>query len=504
MLINNIHLNEISSPNQIIKARVELYKGSTLEKTCTCNDVLSKFTVEKTGEGKFFGYGICSKLNAELIDLEREINISKENTTQIAFGVNDDYLYPFPTFYIDSVKRDETSNLLTIDAYDILYKAANHKVGELALQAPYTIRAFAEACASLLGVQMVVIDVNDDCFNTLFEEGVNFEGTETIRNALNAVAEVTQTIYYIDNNDKLTFKRLNVKDNALLTISKEQYIDLTNGGVQVLSKITHATELGDNISSVPTVEGVTQYVRNNPFWDLRDDTAELINKAQTAVGGTSINQFECNWIGNYLLEIGDKIGLIAEDDSTITSYVLNDTITYDGTLLQLTKWQYDENEAETASNPTSIGETISQTYARVDKANKQITLLVNEVNVNKSATDAELKTIKEKQTSITQTANDISLRVTSIEDDGVKRVDTGTGFTFNEEGLRINKDNSGIENLIDNTGMYVKQDGTAVLSANTEGVKAKDLHAVTYLWIGSHSRFEDYEGGRTGCFWIGE
>ena len=41
-----------------------------------------------------------------------------------------------------------------------------------------------------------------------------------------------------------------------------------------------------------------------------------------------------------------------------------------------------------------------------------------------------------------------------------------------------------------------------VLTANNIGVDAKNLHATTYLIIGSNSRFEDY-GSRTGCFWIG-
>jgi len=38
------------------------------------------------------------------------------------------------------------------------------------------------------------------------------------------------------------------------------------------------------------------------------------------------------------------------------------------------------------------------------------------------------------------------------------------------------------------------------------GVGAVNLHAKTYLIIGSYSRFEDYKansGKRTGCFWIG-
>ena len=504
MLINNVHLTELNSPNQTIKARVEFYKGSTLEKICNCGETLNDFTVEKTGEGKFFGFGICQKFSTVVFDVERELNITSDHTVEASFGVNSNFVYPFPNFYITEVERDEASNTLTITAYDALYRATNHTVSELSLSAPYTIKAFVAACAALLQIPLNIDESLSDSFDLVFESGANFDGTENIRKALNAAAEATQTIYYIDSNWDMVFKRLDTSGDPALTIQKTEYLELANGGACVLSNIVHTTELDDSVSAIASEaveDGVTQYIRDNPFWDLRDDIGTLLDNAQAVVGGTSIHQFECNWVGNYLLEIGDKIALITQDDNEIVSYVLDDTITFDGTLLQSTKWTYGDNSAETTDNPASLGEALNKTFARVDKVDKKITLLVNET---KNTIESDIQTIKENQTTLTQTATDISIRVESIETTGVTKVDTGTGFTFNEEGLRINKDNSGIENLLDNTGMYVKQDGTEVLSVNEEGVKAKDLHAVTYLWIGSHSRFEDYEGGRTGCFWIGK
>lgn len=507
MLINNIHLDELNSPNQTIRARVEIHKGSTLERICTCNDILSQFSVERIGEGKFFGYGICQKLKVDLIDLERELDITDKYTLEATFGVSGDFIYPFPVFHVREVSRDESSNLLSITAYDYLYEAVNHTVSELGLVAPYTIKVFAAACAALLGLPFAVENVDDNSFDTVFEDGANFSGNETIRDALNAIAEATQTIYYINSDWELIFRRLDKNGDSLLTIDKNKYITLKNNGSQVLGKVVHATDLGDNVEvaePAAIAEGVTQYVRDNPFWSLREDIGTLVESAQAAIGGISINEFNCDWLGNYLLEIGDKIAFTAEDNSIFTSYLSDDVITFNGTLSQLTKWEYEKNDNETAANPSSLGDALNQTFARVDKANKRIQLLVNEVNVTKSATDNEIQIIKENQTTFTQTAEDITLRVESIETTGATKVKTGTGFTFDEQGLRINRDNSGVENLVDNTGMYVKQDGTEVLSANEKGVKAKDLHAVTYLWIGSHSRFEDYEGNRTGCFWIGK
>ena len=60
-----------------------------------------------------------------------------------------------------------------------------------------------------------------------------------------------------------------------------------------------------------------------------------------------------------------------------------------------------------------------------------------------------------------------------------------------------------METQITEDGMVVYRNEDAVLTANNVGVDAVNLHATTYLIIGENSRFEDYGGSRTGCFWIG-
>lgn len=598
MLVNDTHLTELNSPNQTIKARVEFYKGSTLEKVCNCSDMLSEFTVEKTGEGKFFGFGICQKLRTVLFDIDRELNVTKEHTVEASFGVNNEFVYPFPNFYIDTVERDETSNQLNITAYDALYRATNHTVSELDLQAPYTIREFVMACASLLDIPLVIDEVASDSFDLYFEGGANYDGTENIRSAFNDIAEATQTIYYIDNHWDLLFKRIDTSGEPVVTVGKDQYFELANVGACVLSNITHTTELGDSVSSIvgeATENGVTQYIRDNPFWELREDIGTLLDNAQALVGGTSMHQFECTWMGNYLLEIGDKIALVTDDDSEIVSYVLDDTVVFDGALSQVLRWVYDDNSAETAENPTTLGAALNKTYARVDKVNKKIELVVSDTTANSEkissleiTTDGIKGTVSEVQTevdglttrvdtaetTITQNSEAIELRATKTEveevdgrvvsntsniaalqvdaegigaqvssmettmnnsidsingsletltktveakmtseqvslaiktelDNGVDKVTTSTGYTFDADGLTVSKSGSEMTTQITEDGMTVYRDNSAVLVANNQGVNAQNLHATTYLMVGGRSRFENYEDDRTGCFWIG-
>ena len=98
----------------------------------------------------------------------------------------------------------------------------------------------------------------------------------------------------------------------------------------------------------------------------------------------------------------------------------------------------------------------------------------------------------------------MQLQISTALQNGVECVETSTGFTFNESGLLIEKSNSEISTQITEDGMRVMRDGENVLIADNQGVQATNLHATTYLIIGTNSRFEDYDSNRTGCFWIGE
>ena len=370
-------------------------------------------------------------------------------------------------------------------------------------------------------------------FDTAYPEGANFEGTETLFNVLTAAAEATQTVYYVNGNDDLVFKRLDHGGDAIKTIDKSRYITLDSGANRRLQTVCHATELGDNVSASMTEIGTTQYVRDNPFWDLRDDIDTLVNNALAAVGGMTINQFECEWRGDFSLEPGDKIALVTKDNKKANSYLLNDTITYDGGLVEKTEWSYSEQESAT-SNPTSLGEALKQTFARVDKANKQIELLTTETTTNTNAisslqlnTSSILASVQNIETSTQEglnsvhndvneltkkveasiTAEDVQIQIQSELSNGVSAVKTTTGFTFDETGLTIAKSESEMKTNIDEDGMSVFRGDDEVLTADNTGVIAYNLKARTYLIIGETSRFEDFtENGeeRTGCFWIGE
>ena len=520
----------INSPAREIGARVELYEGSTPLDLFTYKDALKEFSVERMGEdGKFFGFGVCQELKVKLTDKDRKITITKNNYLEVEFGVGCEYIYPYPLFRVDEITRDENNNDITIVAYDPIYDSAGLTLADIEIKT-YSIRNYAIACAAAMGVPLNFINIENEVLDRVYPGGANLVGTENLREIMNSIAEATQSIYYIDHQWQLTFKRLARDAEPVLVIDKPKYFTLKNKTDRTLTTIVHATELGDNVYASLSGAGVTQYVRNNPFWDLRNDIGEIVDNALAAIGGLTINQFDLSWRGNFALEIGDKISMTTKDDEIVYGYVLNDTIEYNGGLREKTTWEFTDNDAETEANPTSLGAAIKNTYARVDKTNQRIDLVVSDVaetkeNIAAIALQADNITasVSSLQTSVNDsvsgindeittlrnsvetkmTAQDVSIQIREELSSGVESITTTTGYVFDKEGLTISKSGSEMETQITEDGMTVYRDNSAVLIANNEGVYAEDLHATTYLLIGGNIRFEDFNGNRTGCFYVG-
>ena len=152
-----------------------------------------------------------------------------------------------------------------------------------------------------------------------------------------------------------------------------------------------------------------------------------------------------------------------------------------------------ELQNEITRTSTELSRTTEEVYVQAEKVTEladSVTTLSNEVEMKLDASAVSIA-IKEEM------AN------------GVDRVVTESGYRFDSDGLSISKSGEQMANRLDNTGMYVTRSGEEILTANHEGVDAVNLHAKTYLIIGTgegRSRFEDYTENyklRTGCFWVG-
>ena len=527
---------------EVLKAPLRQFKSSVIISNndisalsilfFTSNDYLKSFKLERIGEsGKFFGFGVTQKLTINALDKDRILKLEDKKIITVDIGSIKDEEYTETAFYNikfiinhNEIQRDENTNELTIVAYDSLAEANNYIFSELELEPPYTITQVAQAIARKL--KLDGLETNIAFPTKLYTNGANLEGTETLREVLDDIAEATQTIYYVDYDNNLMFKRLS--NSVQFDIDKSMYFDLDSGDKVTLAAISSTTELGDNIIANSTTTGVTQYISDNAFLTLEEDIDTILEDAIEAVGGTAIQQFNCSWRGNYYLDIGDLVKIQTKDDNYIYSYILNDVIEFNGALKQKTEWEYTKSE-DKPNNPTTLGEVLKQTYAKVDKANRKIELVASETSANTTSisalevntnsinasiskiqedTEREIENTKDSISKLTQrvdaqlTEAQIDLKISTEIANGTTKVTTATGFTFDENGLNISKSNSEMNTQITENGMTVYKNNTAILTANNTGVDAVNLRASTYLIIGTNSRLEDY-GSRTGCFWIG-
>ncbi len=135
-----------------------------------------------------------------------------------------------------------------------------------------------------------------------------------------------------------------------------------------------------------------------------------------------------------------------------------------------------------------------------------LSLDVEGITAEVSRQQNQLDRVNSQMTEIRQTAEKLELSVQNSAQQGAGRVVTQTGFTFDENGLTIQKSGTQMENLLNETGMFIKRSGEVILRADQEGVTAVDVTVGNYLMIGEHARLEDYTSGtdtkRTACFWI--
>lgn len=165
-----------------------------------------------------------------------------------------------------------------------------------------------------------------------------------------------------------------------------------------------------------------------------------------------------------------------------------------------------ENRDKVDSVESALRDEITEQSTSLKRDTEQIVMEAKE-ELKGSISDVDGKvTDLSSKVEMKLDANAVNIAIEKELANGVDRVTTKTGYTFDSDGLNISKSGNAISNQLTHEGMFVKKSGSDILTANKDGVKATDLQAKGYLIIGDdngRSRFEDYGINRTACFWIG-
>lgn len=552
-------LAKFKEPSRRITGGVHIFTGDVITSNLLPNETLVNFEIEQSvPNNKFFGFVVSKKLTIELLGLN---DIPKGTRLQPYVNPVDHTESILPYFYVETVELDEVNNKSIVTAYDILYQASKHIADEIVMEYDsYGAYEYGAAAMSVFGGVPFPGSTDADTYkNTVFQEDytghgdfwidaddpINLEGNETIREVLEALAEATGTICQVHWKDEIEFI-VNIGYSSLPrdTLTPSDYFEFTNNEPVTLTKIAYATELGDNIV-FGSEDGFTQVIWDNPFLTLRTDLVEHLTYILTFLQGKTLVPHNLKYRGNPAFELADWITVVTPKGAEFKVTLFNGTMKYDGGLSATSNLEVPVEE-NINSNPASIGQVFKQTYAKVDRINHEIELLASKIEESDTtALQEEIASIKLTTQSITQevsrveslvtdvegevdrvetttesaitalstkvsntlTANDVTILVEEELRNGATSVTTETGYVFDKDGLTISKSGSEMETQITEDGMTVYRNGSAMLTANSIGVDAVNLHATTYLIVGETTRFEDYDdpelGRRTGCFWIG-
>ena len=530
--ISNELKTAFASDSRRLKGKVELFNNST-STLITSQDKLKSIQVSRYSNEKVFGFALCQKATIEIIDENHDIEVAEGQKVKISIGAKVasgvDYV-GYCDFFIDRYSRDEVSHLLKIEAFDRIEELSRLRTSLFNFSFPMALEEIMSVIQDSINAE-IIYDNNLPNLKTVFaKEQVNIEGTESVRSFIEAICELTGTICYINQSNQLVLKKI-AGDTVNETINRDRIFDFSQSEGNTITGLISATELGNNLS-VGSTDGYQYIIRENPFLTNDQDLCIVcLNNLLTSINGFVFNPYELKWRGSPDLEAGDRVKIQKKDGTYLETLYLGEELTYNGGLISNANWAYIQEEEP--SNPSNLGDILKQTYARVDKVNKQIDIAVAgkdeiedkiaklqlttdgisaTVSSNKAETDDRFNAVNDnlnalaKSVSATMTQDQINILIQQQLANNVDSVTTATGFTFNADGLTIEKSGNEMKTQIDEDGMTIFKDNQEVLTVNNTGVDAYNLKATTYLIIGNETRFEKFNhktrGTGVGCFWL--
>lgn len=415
--------------------------------------------------------------------------------------------YPLGTFYID--ERSQTSTgLTTIIAYDSMLKADIVWTPDQSLEFPLPMSEAVSILAGLVGIEVDERTVVSGDYTIDYPANDN-----TIRDILKYIAAANGGNWTITRENKFLLVPLNGEG-----------VQHDIGG-KALALTTHKKR--------SPISKVILYVDDENYLQSGDDTGsvvdadcpyasqEICDSVLSALSGYEYQPFSA--VGASLLptaELGDTLtvggvtGPIAVQKVRFSSGAVMD-VSAPGSDETAHEYKTEGElqrrfERSLASARSEITKSSEQINLRIDSlasdaegyAKKtELTLLEKSITSQVADLEKENGEINSRVTTVEQTASSVSIAVQNIIDNGVDRVKTETGYEFNSDGLKIHKSGDEMENILDNTGMYVMRGDETMLQANANGVVATDVTIRNYLVIG-HARFESYGSDRTACFYI--
>ena len=482
------------------------YEGSLLSSVMKCLDIEIKRSSEGGGASAVAGIAVVGEAVVGISDIS-----DASTTLSPRFGVkapdDTDYSYiEYGTHIVKEKKFDEEQDTILLECYDLMllsmvpydlvldYNNNNY---------PITVKGLLDAICDRLGWTPGYTTFTNSGIKI---SGEKFDSSYTYRDVLDQIAQVAAGIIAF-RNDKLC---------VLYPTSSGEVIDSSNLKTlkmgetygPVNSVVFARTPQEDNIyrQDDESIEshGLTEIrIENNQIVDSHREV--FIEGVFDALLGLQFEMYELESFGIGYLNLGDFFTIQTPDGENHTTLMLCDDLKITQGLSETSRLEAPEATETDYSAASESDRVLNKTILKVDKQAQEITALVSKTENLESSVNGLTGTVT-RMTEVMIDSDSVDIKISQAVN-GINSITTTTGYSFNQDGLHIQKLVDGepgeMENILDDTGMYVKRSGEDVLVANNEGVDAINLKSRQFLIIGDNSRIEDYESNRTACFFIG-
>ena len=415
-------------------------------------------------------------------------------------GGDSEYEYvDFGSFIVKASVYNADTNSVSLECYDnlLLSMVPYTPVVNFSDDSEITVREYLSALAARLELHLGTENFTNA--DVLIDDE-KYDSTYTIRDVLDEIAQVAAGIIAVIDGDLCvvypaeTGEIVDPSNLSTLTVGK-QY-----GPVN--SVVLGRTPQEDNIyrRDEAATEWIEYRIDNNQIMDSHRE--DFIDGIYDRLSGLSFYMFSATSYGDFRFTLCDRFTLQDLDGSEYSTILLSSDLQIDQGISETLVAEApagSETEYKAASKSDRV---MNQTILRVDKQEQQIQALVTTTKQTEDRLTGEVESIR-KSVEATMTSEQVSILIKQEIGD-INSVTTATGYTFDEEGLEISEEGKEIRTKVTPSGFYVQKNDDPLLTADSEGVNAANVNVRQYLVVGKNSRFEDYAGNRTACFYIGE
>ena len=354
----------------------------------------------KSLEGKFIN--VDSKFSVENKELQAYVGADLDDGTTKYIDLG--------TFIVQKPDNNNVTDNTSFNALDYMVKFNKTYVDNITY--PCTLGELLQNVCDQVNIVLKTKTFRNSTFEI---ENNTFINNESCREVIKAIAQMAFSWARINQDNELVLD-FDLSDEITETINNDEYYELKDneqyGPVNTIILRNSQVE-GENYTIIDpnklsTDKTCELVISDNPFAYTQAKRQELI-QAGSALFGFKYIPLTTKTIGSVYLNCQDKLRVKNMQDKNLDTYIFNNKISYDGRITDIketsamteteTKYQFTDTMAN------KLNAKMARTEIIVDKANQQITAVVEQIGDR-----------SEKTTTITADIDGLNSKVSQIED----------------------------------------------------------------------------------------